>query len=310
MGRAESLQPVRIGLVGCGRVAERGYGPAFRAARGVELAAVADRVSERCARVAPGVPAFEDAAALLDAARVDALVLATPVATRLADARLAAEADVCVLLEKPPAADADEARALATLDPAPRTGFNRRFERGAAELRDSLPDDGAVELSIELVFQSDAWAAYGISDDVLLDVATHAVDLALWLARADALRVRAAAEPRKAELELELDGGPRAVLRLAQEGRYRERVAARTADGRVTRLAKGGVLPRPGSRPLVESLTRQLEAFAAAVRGEPAPTLGTADDGVAVMTAIDAARASVAAGGAWQDVRAPVASAR
>jgi len=43
---------------------------------------------------------------------------------------------------------------------------------------------------------------------------------------------------------------------------------------------------------LVPSLVAQLEAFVAAVRGEPAPLLGTALDGLAVMEAIDAARRS------------------
>ncbi|MDX6511006.1 MAG: hypothetical protein QOE36_510, partial [Gaiellaceae bacterium] len=113
------MADLRIGLVGCGRIAERGYVPAALRARGVVLAAVADRVPERCASAAPGVPAFPDAASLLEAGLIDAIVLATPVAGRLDDVELACSAGVPALVEKPPAQDADEARALAELNPQP-----------------------------------------------------------------------------------------------------------------------------------------------------------------------------------------------
>ena len=53
---------MRVGLIGCGRIAERGYVPAFARAEGVELAAVVDVRSERCRAVAPGVAAFADVA--------------------------------------------------------------------------------------------------------------------------------------------------------------------------------------------------------------------------------------------------------
>jgi predicted dehydrogenase len=49
----------------------------------------------------------------------------------------------------------------------------------------------------------------------------------------------------------------------------------------------------------VRTLAAQLEAFAAAVRGEAPPDLATAADGIAVMRVIDAARRSHSDGGAW-----------
>src|SRR5947207_8154917 len=69
---------LRLGLVGCGRLAERGYVPAAELADGVRLAAVADPVAERCERVAPGLPRFASAAELLNAHAADLVVLATP----------------------------------------------------------------------------------------------------------------------------------------------------------------------------------------------------------------------------------------
>ena len=57
-------EPVRLGLIGCGRIAERGYLPALRRARGVVLTAVADSVHGRAETLAPDQPAFTDVDAL------------------------------------------------------------------------------------------------------------------------------------------------------------------------------------------------------------------------------------------------------
>ena len=67
------MEEVRLGLIGCGLIAERGYGPALERADGVRLAAVADPVRARCAQVAPGVPAFGSAAEMLEAGAGDVL---------------------------------------------------------------------------------------------------------------------------------------------------------------------------------------------------------------------------------------------
>ncbi|MFL5945308.1 MAG: hypothetical protein ACJ74D_07910 [Gaiellaceae bacterium] len=41
------MSELRLGLIGCGLIAERGYLPALRRARGVRLVAVADRIGAR-----------------------------------------------------------------------------------------------------------------------------------------------------------------------------------------------------------------------------------------------------------------------
>ena len=151
------LRTLRVGLVGCGRLAERGYVPALKLAQGITLAALADPVLSRCDTVAPGVPAYTSAAALLAAAEVDAVVLATPAAAHVADATLAAEAGVPALVEKPPASDLAEAQALARLDPAPRIGFNRRFEPWLHALRERLRRDSALEIALEMQYAADSW---------------------------------------------------------------------------------------------------------------------------------------------------------
>jgi predicted dehydrogenase len=106
---------LKVGLVGYGY-----WGPNlarnFTDLRGVRLAAVADRRPERREAVAarhPGTRLFEDPVAMLDGADLDAVVVATPVATHYALAAAALERGKDVLVEKPLAAGGAEAERLA-----------------------------------------------------------------------------------------------------------------------------------------------------------------------------------------------------
>jgi predicted dehydrogenase len=264
----------------------------------VRLAAVADPVPERCARAAPGVPRVASAADLIDARAADALVLATPAAAHLEDARLAADAGVPTLVEKPPAPTVLETAALAALDPAPWIGFNRRFEAGVSELREELRDVGPMELSLFLRTRRSSWHPYEAEDGVLLDLGPHLVDLAFWLSRGRPERVTGSARGQRVSIAIELaeDRG-RARIECV-DGRYRESVAVRAAGGTM-RLERGGLrrglwslLGRSAESPLVPSLERQLEAFARAARGQPEPVLASAADGLVVMQTLAAAQAS------------------
>ena len=156
-----SAEALRLGLVGCGRLAELGYGPAIERVRGVRLVAVADPDRIRRERVAgrfgaaqgDTVRALPDAEALLAAVPVDALVLASPTSAHLADATAAAAAGVAVLVEKPPAPDAGGAARLAALTPVPWVAFNRRFDPGARAARDAVPAAGDLDLHLEPAYR-------------------------------------------------------------------------------------------------------------------------------------------------------------
>ncbi len=295
--------PLAVGLVGCGRLAEAGYVPAPHAARGVRLVAVADPDPSRRAQVArlAGVGGFPGAPALVEGAAVDAVVLATPAPAHVADARLATDAGLAVLVEKPPAPDGAGAAALAALDPAPWIGFNRRFDPGMEALRDGVPAEGRLELLVELRYRRRSWGAHANGDDALLDLGPHLADLARWICGNEATAVdRATVAHDHAEVHLDL-AQARATLRAAADRPHLERVEVRGEGGTVlARHRRGGLIagvrgrlaPRGGPHPLVGSLAVQLEAFALAARGGPAPSLGTAADGVAAMAVLGAARAS------------------
>ncbi len=301
----EHAGALRVGLVGCGRLAERAYVTALELAHGVRLAAVADPEAARCALVAPGVPAFATAEELTASNGVDALVVATPAETHLEVARAAASCNLPALMEKPPAADVDGARELERLDPAPWLGFNRRFEPAIAALADKVPDAEPIELTLTFSARRGAGGAHAARDDVLLDLGPHLIDLARWLSGAEIERVRARLAGESATLEADLGVRGKATIACAGDKPWRERFEVRDARGhRLAMHVAGGLgahlarLQR-GPHPLVVSLARQLEAFASAARGQAVTELASAAAGVATMRAIDAARASAAGGGAW-----------
>ncbi len=307
---------LRLGLVGCGRLAVLGYVPAIAHVPDMLLAAVVDPALERCELAAPGVPAFATAADLIATGSVDALVIASPAEAHVADARLAAAAGLPTLIEKPPAPTLAETLELARLDPAPRFGFNRRFVTEVASLRSAIPAQSAIRMDLEMRTRSASWGSYVSDDDALLNLGPHLIDLARWLSGAEIVGVRATVTPSRAALELELaDGRVQARVLCASNRPYRERVLVQAADGRVHgRYSAGGLgsairlrLARGAAdHPLVSSLARQLDAFGRAARGEPAPALAGVLDGVGVMATVEAARASAARGGAWEPVEARI----
>ena len=326
--------PLALGLVGCGRLAEAGYVPTLAAVAAevdLRLVAVADPDAARRERLAGlagdagvgAVAVFRDAAALLDGANVDGVILASPATAHVADAERAGAAGVATLVEKPPAPDATGAAALAALTPPPFVGFNRRFDAGARAVRRAVPAGGPVELRLEISYRRRSWGAHAVHDDALLDLGPHLVDWARWLSAREVVEVVCTElTGDRAALDLVLSGdgdgddrGPgRATVRAATDRPHAELVELRDGAGdllarhRLGGLASAvrGRLGGRGADALVTSLAGQIVAFAAAVRGEAPPELGTAADGHAAMTVIDAARTSAADGGRPVPVPRPV----
>jgi predicted dehydrogenase len=249
------------------------------------------------------VAAHPDLAHLLGASAVDAVVLASPAAAHVDDAALATGAGVAVLVEKPPAPDAAGAAALADLRPAPWVGFNRRFDPGNQALRARVPEHGPLQLDLVIHYRRRSWRPVAVHDDATLDLGPHAVDLASWLARSPVVEVGAATvAPTRVELRLRLGRGW-ARVRLATDRPHRERFVvlddrgrarARHDLGGLAAAARGRLRPSALPSALVRSLAGQLVVFAAAARGEPSPTLGTAADGLAAMEVLDTVRARAA----------------
>jgi predicted dehydrogenase len=300
------MSAVRLGIVGCGRLAEIGYLPAIASTAGVELATVADPVRERRERLAAlagdcgaasaaGTATEPTAERLVARGGLDAVVVASPVETHVEHAGVAAAAGLPSLVEKPPAPGAAGAEELVRLDPAPRVGFNRRFQQGAA-LAPRIPAEGSLELELELRYRRRSWRPHRATGDAWLDLGPHLVDLVLFLTGAREAEVKEARLERdRAVVELRTPRGP-ARLACATDRAHRERVVARGEDGVVARTDTGGaargVIDRLArtEHPLAASLRAQLVAFAAMVRGRGAGSLASASDGARVMRTLDRAR--------------------
>jgi predicted dehydrogenase len=305
---------MRLGIAGCGRIAERGYVPAALAAEGVTIAAFADPNPDRldqCLRLlregGGEAEGFADLADLLAAGSIDLLIVAAPPDHHVALAEQAAAAGVRSLVEKPPAPDLAGARHLAALDPEPVLAFNRRFLQGT-ELREAIPAEGWIEFDLALRFRQGAWSAHEVRDEALLDAGIHLVDLACHLSGAAPIAVRGAqVTKQQASFELELSRG-RAKIECATDRSHREAVGVRDRAGKqLASSTWGGLRSRLAARvngtdPLVLSLQRQLEALTA---GGP---IATAQDGVTTMAIVEAARRSSELEGAEVTVE-PVAEA-
>jgi hypothetical protein len=115
----------------------------------------------------------------------------------------------------------------------------------------------------------------------------------------------AARASRPERVELEIEGAVAgAGIACATDRFHRERVTVLDPAGTVVeRRRAGGIVAgiparlRGRPHPLVASLAAQLDEFAAACAGEPAPNLATAGDGVAAMAVVSAAAESLALGG-------------
>lgn len=307
------MAALKVGLVGCGRLAERGWIPALELAASAgtaELVALAepDRSRREAAARAAGIDAdaaHEDWRDLIAAGGVDALVLALGGHAQVEPASAATAAGLALLVEKPPGGDLAGARTLAALRPAPAVGFSRRFDPAWAGLRTaaraSSPPHG---LELRLSYRRSAWAPHVVGDDALADLGSHVIDLAAWIAAAPVARARCTAlEPLAAAGELELAGGAgRARFAVDQAARYAElgRLAGSAASVR-----RGGwwrnALGRLGAGPDAAVLPRSLHAEVAALpaRGDD---LATAEDGVRCHAVLEALRASAAAGGVWVEI--------
>jgi predicted dehydrogenase len=298
------MVPLKVGLVGCGRLAERGWIPALRiaeAAGTAQLVAVAEPDPLRrtaAARAASPQASFADWRELIAAGIADALVLAIGGREQLEPATAATAAGLAVLVEKPPGGDRDGATALARLQPPPAVGFSRRFDPAWRALRDAAR--GPCELELRLAYRRSGWGAHVVRDDALSDLGSHVADLAAWIGGSPAARVRCTRlEPEAAEGELELGGGGgRARFAVATDRPYAELGhldgATRVRRGGWWRNALGRVGAGPDAAALPRSLAAELTGFAA---GDA--DVATAADGVDCHAVLDALRASAGRGGAW-----------
>jgi len=128
---------VRLGVIGCGRIAQVAHFPALEKAEGIEVVVVCDR-SEDVARAVAGrygIGSYvTDAAEVLKNEQVEAVLIAVPDRFHCELAEAALRAGKHVLVEKPLASTVEEARRLVELQE--RNGLTTTLQVGSMKRHD------------------------------------------------------------------------------------------------------------------------------------------------------------------------------
>lgn len=252
---SETAAPLRLGVLGCGRVVERYYLAALARTSAWKLAAACDIRHERrewFRGLSPRVPLFEKPEALCRSGLVDAVLVATPPETHSTLTVAALGVGLGVLVEKPMAPSVGEARAMrnAALENGAvlRVGFNRRFLRPYAALRRRAQRSASGEIravTCGMSFDPRGWQpisgaprSYAAESFVLDDVASHQIDLVRWVTGLPVRRVRVSdasfcREGARIEYEIGLAGGQTASCVAAHGRRYHESLEIDLGDARL-----------------------------------------------------------------------------
>jgi len=183
-----AVAPVRFGLVGYGFGARYFHAPLIASAPECELVAVATRSAERRTLVAtehPDAAVVDDLAGLV-AAGAEAVTVSTPADTHIPLCRQALERGLPVVVDKPFALTAADARRAVEL--AERRGLalsvyqNRRWDSDFRTVR-ALADSGALgEITrFESRFERRQDGPPAAGGGTLLDFGSHLVDQAIQL---------------------------------------------------------------------------------------------------------------------------------
>lgn len=221
---------LRVGLLGCGRIARIFHLPILAGIPEVELVAVADpdaSARRLAAGRAPGAEVVEDWREVVARPDLDAVVVCLPSGLHAEAAEAAFAAGLHVYLEKPIATTLEDGRRIVRAWRASgrvgMTGFDQRFEPSIQALRRAAREGRAGEVTgLRLAMGSGrrdlpAWKrSRATGGGVLLDLGSHLVDLARFVLDEEVAAVTAAvsttlAEDDTATIALTMESG-----RLAQ----------------------------------------------------------------------------------------------
>jgi predicted dehydrogenase len=190
---------LRGAVLGLGMIG-RHHARLLQASGRVRFAGAVDPGGDRFGAVRDADQIFGDVAALLAAGPVDFAIVAVPTEEHLAAVRELAAAGVSVLVEKPLAATADEAREL--MDVCAKAGVRaavghvERFNPALLELRRRVGEGQLGEVFLIATERVGPFPDRVRDVGVVKDLATHDLDLVRWLGGAPVERVAAQTQHR------------------------------------------------------------------------------------------------------------------
>jgi predicted dehydrogenase len=195
----------RLGIIGCGSVADFGHIPAILRTSGLELAALYDPQKGRAQKYATKFGAGHPTESLEDffAKSIDAAIICSPLPAHHDNVLMCAENEVHVLCEKPIAVDEDEAAdMIAVMEDANKgffVGLVYRFSPVALQLKQWLRDGIIGDVRhFRMVYnwnlhgqyiqnetgawvESPMWRGRMLEGGPLIDCGVHQIDLVRWM---------------------------------------------------------------------------------------------------------------------------------
>ena len=192
------MKKLRVGVVGCGGIANGKHLPAMKRNGNFEIVAFCDLIEER-AQKAKKEYGTEDARVYTDYTEllkedVEAVYVLTPNSAHAPVSIAAMEAGKNVMCEKPMAKTYAEAKAM--VEAAERTGkiltigYQNRYRSDSAYLKSACENDelGEIYYAKAHAIRRRAVPTWGVFLDEekqgggpLIDIGTHALDLTLWM---------------------------------------------------------------------------------------------------------------------------------
>jgi predicted dehydrogenase len=204
---------VRLGIIGCGRVAEERHLPALLHLPELRVMATADLDGERSRNLAGRLGAAQSCAdyrAVLERKDVDAVAILTPTRSHAEICMAALDAGKHVFVEKPLAMNLEECgRLIARAGMSPRkvvVGFNLRWHRLVRRAREFLKTGAVGRIkAIRSVYTHDRtgegapdWhRRLELGGGVSLNEAVHHFDLWRYFTGGEVERIYAAGEPSR-----------------------------------------------------------------------------------------------------------------
>lgn len=321
---------LRAGLVGLGHMG-RHHARVLRALPDVELVAAVD-THDQIRESYPDVEVLDAVPKLVDRG-VDMCVVSTPTVTHESIGLQLAEAGVATLIEKPLAHDAKAAQSI--VEAFARTGtlgcvgHIERFNPALQDMRRRLAAGELGSVYQVVTRRQGPFPARIMDAGVILDLATHDIDLTAWVTGASyrSVSARTAHRSRRPHEDLvsavaELSSGLVVTHLVNWLSPFKERITTVTGDlgsfvadtltadltlfkngseraqwDRVAAfrgVAEGDMIRYAIPKP--EPLLTELSNFAAAVRGEPDSQVVTLEEGLTTVRVAEALRESAASG--------------
>ncbi len=206
-------QKIRVGFIGAGGIAPGHYQRLMATGR-VEIVALADPSAESLARFrerCPGsddIPAYTTFEAMLDAERLDAVLVLSPHAYHGEQIAVSLRRGLHVLTEKPFVCDSQEARTL--IDLAEETGkvlslsYQRHYDPVFRYMRSAIAEGQIGDIQFVQSMQAQEWLrltegtwrqVHALSGGGQLnDSGSHVVDIILWVTGLQVAEVTARGE--------------------------------------------------------------------------------------------------------------------